>query len=684
MSWNRRKRLRVACLRVPSPESLRTDIYVDVDGEGRMDDLYHDGRVNQRIPRFCWRRPKRSASLPNGDGSRVVRACIVQTRHMDPSPTSTHEVTSHAGASSAETSAEGMRVISRRPIALRYFFVLFVLLLFAFSCRKRPEAPPHSTASPHPPVVEVARAQLESRLTSRRVESLSHPFIGDAAEKVATLYASRNWRLLWIAGGRETPQAKALAGFIAEAADRGLEPSDYEAASWGGRFDAAARGSLDERAALDLAFTVTVIRMVEDLHQGRVNPKDVEFVIEAGSGPLDVPTFVAQLAESDDAAKQLGMIEPQYPGYQRLTAALKQYRAMDEDADGVVVSEMKVVEPGSEYADVPKLVLLLRELGDLPPGDVPDETSTLYSGGIVEAVKRFQSRHGIDADGRIGPATFRAINTPLRWRVRQIELTLERWRWVPRRFERPPVIVNIPSYSLRAFDGEGRAAIDMRVVVGRALRTPTPVMSGVIERVIFQPYWNVPYSILKNEVLAGLDSAYLEKNDMEIVDLHGRQRALDDDSLAGLRGGTLRLRQRPGIKNSLGPVKFDFTNDYSIYLHGTPAQALFARTRRDFSHGCIRVEDPETLAAWLLRDDPAWNREAIAKALAGGPTRSVKLKIPTPILLLYGTATVREDGEVRFFDDIYGIDRVLDQALKVARWQAPAASPAETLAAVHQ
>jgi len=535
--------------------------------------------------------------------------------------------------------------------------------------------------APAPPVPEVAQAQLESRIASKSLGSLSHPYIGEISGDVAALYASRGWKLLWNAGGRATPQAKAVAGFIAAVGDRGLEPSDYDAASWRARLDKAANGLLDDRAELDLGFTVTVMRLVHDLHHGRVNPKDVEFAIEADSGPLDVPTFTARLAESGDAAKQMAMIEPQYPGYQRLAAALKQYRAMDDDAEGIVVSEMKVVEPGTEYVDVPKLVLLLRELGDLPAGDVPDEASTLYAGGIVEAVKRFQARHGIDADGRIGPATFRAINVPLSWRVRQIELTLERWRWVPRRFERPPVIVNLPEFSLRAFDGQGRPAVDMRVVVGRALRSPTPVMTGTIDRIIFQPFWNVPYSILKNEVIDGLDSAYLERNDMEIVDLSGRQKALGEEALAGLRGGKLRLRQRPGMKNSLGPVKFDFTNEHSIYLHGTPAQALFARSRRDFSHGCIRVEDPETLAAWLLRDDPEWTREAIHAALGGGATRTVKLKTPTPVLLLYGTATVREDGEVRFFDDIYGVDRVLDEALKKPRWLPAVKQPADALTA---
>ncbi len=575
-----------------------------------------------------------------------------------------------AGAPSASTPAEDLHLPAQSrhslPSSSRVCFALALVLTLAVSCRK-PAQPPRVTAPP-PARPEIARAELESRIGSQRVELLSHPFFGDLAEPAKALYASKEWRLLWSVRGRATPEAKSLAGFAVAVGDRGLEPSDYDARDWQARFDAAKGASLDTRAELDLAFTVTVMRIVSDLHGGRVKPNDVEFPIGESGEPFDISAFVARLAQSDDAARDLARLEPQYSGYQRLVAALRQYRAMDSDAEGIVISEMKVVEPGTEYADTPKLMMLLRELGDMPAGEIPDETSTLYAGGLVDAVKRFQSRHGIDADGRIGPATFRAINTPLSWRVRQLELTMERWRWVPRRFERSPVIVNIPEYSLRAYDGAGHPSVDMRVVVGSALRSPTPVLSGAIERVVFQPYWNVPYSVLKDEVLAELDAAYLEKHDMEIVDLSGRDRQLGEEALAGLRGGKLRLRQRPGLKNSLGPVKFDFANEHSIYLHGTPAQALFARSRRDFSHGCIRVEDPELLAAWLLRDEPEWTREAIHAAMTGGATRTVKLKNPTPVLILYGTAVVLEDGEVRFFDDIYGIDKVLDKALKKPRW----------------
>ncbi|MGK2856178.1 MAG: L,D-transpeptidase family protein [Thermoanaerobaculia bacterium] len=523
--------------------------------------------------------------------------------------------------------------------------------------------------------------QIEAIVAAGRTDLLSHPHLGDLEESVRAVYAARNYELLWTSRRVATRQAKEVAGFIASVANRGLEPADYDVAAWPERFAAARSASLESRAELDLAFTVTVMRLVSDLYGGRVNPTKVEFVIESGSESLDLPAFVARVAASEDAVQQITTSESEHLGYQKLITALKQFRAMDKAAEGIVLTKVKVVEPGSEYADLPKLVLLLRELGDLPPGEIPDPETTLYAGPIVEAVKRFQVRHGLEADGRIGGGTFLAINIPLSARVRQIEHALERWRWAPRKFDRPPIVVNLPEYSLRAFDEKGQPAIVMKVVVGSAARGPTPVLSGPIERVVFQPYWNVPYSILKNEILPQLDAGYLAKHEMEIVDLKLQQQPLNDESRAGLRAGKLRLRQRPGAKNSLGPVKFAFENVESIFLHGTPSQELFDRSRRDFSHGCIRGEDPERLAAWLLRDEPKWTPEKIRKALVEGPAQGVKLKQPTPLLILYGTAIVTEDDQLHFFDDIYGIDELLDAELAKPRWQPVEKKAAEAVVA---
>ena len=287
----------------------------------------------------------------------------------------------------------------------------------------------------------------------------------------------------------------------------------------------------------------------------------------------------------------------------------------------------------------------------------------------MEALKRFQIRHGIEPDGCIGKATLKELNTPLSQRVRQLQLVLERWRWVPHSFPRPPIVVNIPEFRLRAYDDQYRPELEMKVVVGKAYRHKTPVFSGNMTHLIFRPYWDVPLSIQRAELVPKIakDPAYLAKNDYEIVNSRRQvvsTSAVSADLLAQLRSGKLFIRQVPGEKNALGLVKFLFPNEYNVYLHSTPAKSLFFRSRRDFSHGCIRVEKPEELAQWVLRGmQPGWNIDHIQAAENGADSIQVNLNKPIPVLIVYGTAVAREGGEVYFFDDIYGHDAALEQLL---------------------
>jgi len=282
----------------------------------------------------------------------------------------------------------------------------------------------------------------------------------------------------------------------------------------------------------------------------------------------------------------------------------------------------------------------------------------------VEGVKRFQTRHGLEADGKLGPRAITELNRPMSDRVEQLRLTLERWRWVPHNFAEPPIVVNIPEFLLRAYDAQREPALNMRVVVGRAMRTQTPVLEEDMKYVIFWPYWNVPPSILRGEIIPKIakDPAYLHKNNYEVVTYSGQvvtDGVVSDDVLAQLRAGKLMVRQKPGPKNALGLIKFIFPNDNNVYLHSTPSQSLFSRTRRDFSHGCIRVEDPKALAEWVLRNNPGWTRERIEAAFQAQKEQRVNLARTIPVLIVYGTAIVKEDGQVFFFDDIYGYDKAL-------------------------
>jgi L,D-transpeptidase YcbB len=357
--------------------------------------------------------------------------------------------------------------------------------------------------------------------------------------------------------------------------------------------------------------------------------------------------------------------------YRRTLNALEQYRALaSEDDSEILPATKKPLEQGDHYAGVSRLIRLLTLVGDIPAADVP-AVSDVYDATLVAAVKRFQTRHGLEPDGRLGKGTLAQLNTPLSFRVRQLELALERWRRVPYDPSRPAIVVNLPEFRLRAFDTGHQPALEMKIVIGRARKLQTPLLSSEIDTVIFRPYWNVPFSIQRKELVPDIirDPSYISKNDFELVTPKGivvAQDTVSDTLLAQLRSGTLHLRQRRGPKNSLGLVKFIFPNKYDVFMHDTPAKSLFARARRDFSHGCIRLESAQNLAEWVLREESGWRQDRIVAAMQGTESISVKLTSPIPVMTIYVTAVVAENGEVYFFEDLYGKDAAFERELAEA------------------
>jgi len=513
-------------------------------------------------------------------------------------------------------------------------------------------------------------------VTSARHPEMAWPEVPDVAATLKELYDAEPDHLFWFNGTQPLPVVASVVRGLVMADEQGLRRADYDADRLLEEWVALRSGAPVEpaqRALFDLALTANVARLVSAVQHGRVDPATLRWGYAAVPRSLDRAKALRDLRGSGDLGRLLGELQPPFSHYARAKTTLARYKKMAA-AEPPLVPELakgQKIEPGKPWAGVGPLAARLRALGDLraEPAATPAASDALYQGVLVEAVKSFQRRHGLEADGVIGRDTVAALDVSLAQRVRQIELAMERMRWLPDMSERPSVFVNLPLFRLWASDPKtGEEPVRMNVVVGKSVGHMTPIFLDQMEYVIFRPYWNPPYSITVKEIVphARRDAGYLARENMEIV-ASGEDGAealpATAENLSGVLAGRLRLRQKPGPRNSLGLAKFIFPNADDIYMHGTPAPQLFARARRDFSHGCIRLEDPARLAEWVLRDQPEWTRAKIDAAMQGERPTRVNLKPPLSVVLFYDTVHVNSEGVVFFVNDIYGDDRQLDAVL---------------------
>jgi murein L,D-transpeptidase YcbB/YkuD len=357
-----------------------------------------------------------------------------------------------------------------------------------------------------------------------------------------------------------------------------------------------------------------------------------------------------------------------HPGYVRLRDTLAFYRSIQERGGWPGVPVGPMMSRGATGERITALKHRLIVSGDLPISQRGD--GAIFDEALEEAVRRFQRRHGLDVDGVVGPATLEALNVSVNERIRQIKKNMERWRWVPHDLGIRIIAVNIAGFWLQALE-KNRPILEMRVVAGKRY-TRTPVFRARMTHAVFRPYWNVPSSIARKEMLPLIkrDPGYLEKNRLRVFrgwDPENGEidpKNIDWSQLAP-HHFPYRLRQDPGPMNALGRVKFVFPNRFNVYLHDTPERELFARTVRGFSHGCIRVEKPVELAQFVLRDDPRWTRERILLAMEeGSANQIVRLHEPITVHIEYWTAWVDEDGTAQFRKDIYEWDELLEEELE--------------------
>jgi murein L,D-transpeptidase YcbB/YkuD len=518
------------------------------------------------------------------------------------------------------------------------------------------------------------QASLPAAQKSLSKAALSH----GALQGLQQLYAGPG-TLLWSVDGRPTGQARALVAEFTAAESYGLRTQDYGAQPLEESLAAltAARTAAEPQLVqFDVRLSAAALHFLSDLHFGRVSPAAAGFKLQEAREPFDLALALQGLATAHDVPAALSGAEPPFFHYKLLKDALAHYHKLALQAPLPALPPIKAsIKPGDTYAGAPALREVLERLEDLPPGSGGRATDLTYDTHLSAGVAHFQNRHGLKADGTLGKSTLAALQAPLERRIRQISLTLERWRWL-RPFKTPPLIVNIPQFRLFAFrTTEDRAAdiLQMKVIVGRAYaNTQTPVFEGAMTYVVLRPYWDIPRSILRNEMLPKIraNPGYLTAQRLELVDGQSDSSPVvppTPENIEALAAGQLRIRQQPGEDNALGLAKFMFPNSYNVYLHSTPAHNLFKESARAFSHGCIRVADPLGLALLVLKNaEGDWSREKIEAAMNGASSQRVQLKQSIDVLILYGTALATEDGPVFFFEDIYGYDRKLEQQLALA------------------
>jgi murein L,D-transpeptidase YcbB/YkuD len=526
------------------------------------------------------------------------------------------------------------------------------------------------SASVHPPAYAAPLSSvIGGEVFARLSEADVSPFTDDplVAETLRAFYSGRGYEPAWMTGYRPTPEAYALLDAVARAEAEGLRPWFY-----GGPWiedEIARMKAMQSRgehapparlADLDLRLSTLFFSFGHDIITGRVNPALLDGAWADETWEANLPAVLASALRTGMVREAMASFSPPYPAYYGLRTELARYRAVAASGGWPVIGEGTEAAPGGSDPRIAPLRTRLAIEG-YDTGGAPVDAD-LLDPALASALGLFQARHGLPISGALDAATRAALDVPATDRIRAIELNMERWRWLPRTLGETHVMVNIADFSLRAVE-RGAEVMRMRIVAGRPY-WHTPSMSGPLSALVLNPSWHVPRSIAEDELLpaARRDPGTLARQGLTV------RLAWNDDAPAVSPADIdwtsppegLRFVQPPGPGNPLGNMKFLFPNGHNVYLHDTPRRSLFARTVRTFSHGCIRIERPLDLAAWLLRGAEGWDRAAVEAALAGGGEMTLALPEPrVPIHILYFTAWVAEDGALQFRNDVYGRDPML-------------------------
>ena len=476
---------------------------------------------------------------------------------------------------------------------------------------------------------------------------------------IESYYQKRNYVPIWSDAGVLNNRAVQLRQTLHVADQEGLNPVDYHTETIDQLWRHPCVGDL---AALDILLTDAFFRYALDVHRGRSTPDQ-----EVQKWYIDVPkinvTVLLDLAlNSKDFEKYLQQLPPAHLGYQRLREALKKLQRIANSKAWKTMPPGPSLREGMQHAQVP--LLRQRLLTDDSLNMRMTKDIHEFDQSLSYAVQRFQVRHGLKMDGVVGPATRAALNVSVQNRIKQVQRNMERWRWLPRTLGNRYIVVNSAAYNLAVIENE-QILFTMWVVIGEEQRQ-TPVVSGTMHTIVFNPYWTVPMKLVFEDLIPAQlkNPKYLQRKNIRVM--RNLAKNLDvnpanvDWSAYTVDNFPYVLRQDPGPENPLGRIKFLFSNPFEVYLHDTPKRYLFDKSKRAFSAGCIRIENPLQLADFLLAGNPGWDVARISEAMSVQDTQEVDLKQRIPVYLLYLTSWVGEDDIIYFYDDVYGRDKSLE------------------------
>jgi L,D-transpeptidase YcbB len=477
--------------------------------------------------------------------------------------------------------------------------------------------------------------------------------------KTGLLYGANQFRRIWLKKRRPEKLFFAFIDEVKESARYGLDPEAYHIKELENAVDELydyRRRTNADISALDLRISASFFLFTTHLIEGRVRyPGARDFLWKRGMPLENDIAMLLQIESASDLRKEIERLQPVDPQYGRLQKALKKYRGLQKADTFPPISKRIHIRPGEFHTDVPIVRAKLSLIDGLR---IKPDSSGLYDDELVKKVNRFKERHGLKPDSILDAATAAWLNVPLRQKTELIVLNLERLRWLPHiKGEKDEIVINVPEYMLRVYR-KNKIKMQMRVVLGSEFN-PTPVFHDTLKSIMFSPTWNVPKSIFVNEFYPKLkaDPSHFDSRRFRFykdgVEIDPVLEPWADDSIDL---NSYSVIEDPGEANSLGNVKFIMPNDYSIYLHDTPADKLFDLSDRALSHGCIRLEKPLDFAAYLLSDVKGWNKEKIDSAMHGGKPLEVDLEKPYPVYIVYRTVWVDDKHTVHFRHDVYGHD----------------------------